>query len=48
MHRDHWVRAEVRVSFDGLDPEKFKIEEVTVTSPKDAVGVKLYLDTDYK
>lgn len=48
VHRRAFVRAEVGVIFDGLDPDNFDINYITVTDPADSFGVPLYDPRDDK
>lgn len=48
VHRKTLVRAEVGVTFDGLDPWCFEVTYVTVTEPADSFGVPLYDPRDDK
>jgi hypothetical protein len=48
VHRQAYARAEVGVIFDGLDPDYFEINYITVTEPEDSFGVPVYDPRDDK
>jgi hypothetical protein len=44
VQRTFYTRAEVQVALDGLDEQFFEIEDVTLTEPKDALGISVEED----
>lgn len=46
--REAWVRADVTVSFKGLEPAQFKIEGASITEPSRSIGVRIYDPRDDK
>jgi hypothetical protein len=48
VYRQAYALADVQVSFEGLDPDWFEIDDVTVTEPSDSMGVELYDPRDDK
>ena len=48
VRRETHARADVGVIFEGLDPDEFRVNYITVTEPNDAFGVPLYDPRDDK
>ena len=48
VRRDTYARADVGVVFEGLEPDQFRVNYITVTEPNDSFGVPLYDPRDDK